>query len=156
FLGISHLHPDHVSDLPALLWLSDRLRQQPLQIVGPSGAGVYPSFDVFMRRLFDPDSGAFPSLSGVMGATGAGVRLNVTTVDATPGTQTIVSSAPDFDVQAMGVPHGDTPSVAYRLRLGQHSVVLGSDQNGSDPRFISFAAGADVLVMHLAVSQQAP
>ena len=37
-LAISHLHPDHVSDLPALLWLSELARQQPLKIAGPTGA----------------------------------------------------------------------------------------------------------------------
>src|SRR5260221_12241731 len=39
-VGISHLHPDHVSDLPALLWLSHQLRKEPLPIVGPSGNSV--------------------------------------------------------------------------------------------------------------------
>lgn len=41
-LAISHLHPDHVSDLPALLWLSEQARQQSLKIAGPSSAGAFP------------------------------------------------------------------------------------------------------------------
>ena len=43
-VAISHLHPDHVSDLPALLWLSHQARKDPLPIVGPSGNEVAPSF----------------------------------------------------------------------------------------------------------------
>src|SRR4051812_18614452 len=40
-VAISHLHPDHISDLPAFLWLSHQLRKEPLPIVGPSaGNGV--------------------------------------------------------------------------------------------------------------------
>src|SRR5215831_15073992 len=40
-VAISHLHPDHVSDLPAFLWLSHFQRKEPLPIVGPSaGLGV--------------------------------------------------------------------------------------------------------------------
>ena len=39
-LAISHLHPDHVADLPALLWLSEMGRQRPLPIAGPSGGGA--------------------------------------------------------------------------------------------------------------------
>src|SRR5258707_13158682 len=35
-VAVSHLHPDHVSDLPALLWLSHQVRKEPLPIVGPS------------------------------------------------------------------------------------------------------------------------
>src|SRR6185503_474363 len=65
-LAISHLHPDHVSDLPALLWLSELARQQPLKIAGPTGAGAFPSIDAFIRRLFDTSSGAFPILGGTL------------------------------------------------------------------------------------------
>jgi ribonuclease BN (tRNA processing enzyme) len=36
-VAISHSHPAHVSDLPALLWLSNFARKEPLPIVGPSG-----------------------------------------------------------------------------------------------------------------------
>src|SRR5437588_8240659 len=43
-VGISHLHPDHVSDLPALLWVNGRARSEPLPIVGPSGNNVAPDF----------------------------------------------------------------------------------------------------------------
>ena len=45
-VAISHLHPDHVSDLPALLWLSHQARKDPLPIAGPSGNVVSS-----MRRL---------------------------------------------------------------------------------------------------------
>src|SRR5499427_2669982 len=66
-VGISHLHPDHVSDLPALLWLSRQGRTEPLPIVGPSGnsasglAGldIAPDFPTFLARLFDEKNGAF-------------------------------------------------------------------------------------------------
>jgi ribonuclease BN (tRNA processing enzyme) len=64
-LALSHLHPDHVSDLPALLWLSELVRQQPLKVAGPSGGGAFPRFDAFISRLFDPSMGAFPILGGL-------------------------------------------------------------------------------------------
>jgi ribonuclease BN (tRNA processing enzyme) len=53
------------------------------------------------------------------------------------------------------VPHADAPSIAYRIRVGQLSVVFSGDFTGRDPRFVAFAMGADVLVMHLALSNQA-
>lgn len=155
-LAVSHLHPDHVSDLPALLWLSELARQQPLKIAGPSGGGVFPSFDTFVRRLFDTSSGAFPILGGTLGQSGQGVRLDVVVVDAAAGTAQGVWSDAGLEVSAIGVPHGNVPSIAYRIQVGDRSVVFGSDQNGGDGRFSSFAAGADALVMHLALSQQAP
>jgi ribonuclease BN (tRNA processing enzyme) len=154
-LAISHLHPDHVADLPALLWQSDRVRTRPLKVAGPSGAGLFPPMDAFIRRLFD-SAGAFPILGGTVGQRGGGVRLEVVTVDVAASEPTLVLREGDLEVTALGVPHGDVPSLAYRVRVGERSVVLGSDQNGRNPRFIEFAAGADVLVLHLAVTRAAP
>ena len=154
-LAISHVHPDHVSDLPALLWLSDQARQQPLKVAGPSGAGAFPAIDTFIKRLFDAGSGAFPVLGGTLGQPGQGVRLDVVTVDAASGAPATIWSDNGLDVRAIGVPHGNTPSIAYRVRIGNRTVVFGSDQNGSDPTFSSFAADADVLVMHFGLSQRA-
>ena len=155
-LAISHLHPDHVSDLPALLWLSELARQQPLKIAGPTGAGAFPSIDAFIRRLFDTSSGAFPILGGTLGQPGQGVRLDVVEVDAAVGTASTIWSDSDMEVSAIGVPHGKVPSIAYRIRFGDRSIVFGSDQNASDERFTSFAAGADALIMHFGLSARAP
>jgi len=155
-LAISHLHPDHVSDLPALLWLSELARQQPLKIAGPSGGGAFPSLDVFLSRLFDGSSGAFPILAGTLGQSGQGVRLVPIVVDASATTAQKVLSDTDLEITAIGVPHANVPTIAYRIQVGDRSIVFGSDQNGSDPKFSAFAAGADVLVMHLTLTEQAP
>jgi ribonuclease BN (tRNA processing enzyme) len=154
-LAVSHVHPDHVSDLPALLWLSEQVRQAPLRVAGPTGNGPFPAIDAFLRRLFDAGTGAFPALAGTLGQPGGGVRLDVVTIDAAAGSAVPVLSDGDLDVHAMSVPHANTPSIAYRVRAGGRTIVFSSDQNGSDPRFVGFAAGADVLVMHLAVSPAA-
>ena len=155
-LAISHLHPDHAADLPALLWLSEVARQQPLEVSGPSGAGAFPAFDAFLARLFDDPGGAFPILAGTLGKRGRGVRLEVIPLDATVGTSSPVVSDSVIEVSALGVPHADVPSLAYRVRIDNHTIVFGSDQNGSEARFSDFAAGADVLVMHAGISERAP
>ena len=154
-LAISHVHADHVADLTALLWQSDRLRKEPLRIAGPSGAGLFPPMDVFVRRLFD-STGAFPILGGTVGHRGGGVRLDVTTVDVNAQSSTQVLRDGDLEVTGLGVTHGDVPSLAFKVRIGNRSVVLGSDQNGRNPKFIEFAAGTDVLVLHLSVTHAAP
>ena len=58
-VGISHLHPDHVPDLPAFLWLSHEVRKEPLMIFGPSGNDAAPEFLTFIARLFDEKTGHF-------------------------------------------------------------------------------------------------
>jgi ribonuclease BN (tRNA processing enzyme) len=149
-IAISHLHPDHVSDLPALMWLSNLARRDSLPIVGPSGGEVTPDFTTFLRRLFDERNGAFPLLGGALGGTGFGAPLEVSVVSAA-GEPSVAFDRLGMRVTAMGVPHGNVPSLAYRIQAGGESVVLSSDQTATDPRFVEFAKDADVLVMHLMI-----
>jgi len=160
-VGISHLHPDHVSDLPALLWLSRQLRTEPLPIVGPSGNSlggpayndVAPDFPTFLARLFDEKNGAFQVLGGTLGASrGVGVRLNVSVVDAAKAEPSTVFKGHDLTVTALGIPHANMPTLAYRVETPAGSVVFSSDQNGTNPKFVDFARNANVLIMHLTIA----
>ncbi|MGH6611928.1 MAG: MBL fold metallo-hydrolase, partial [Burkholderiaceae bacterium] len=154
-LAISHLHADHVSDLPALLWLSDEARKEPLPIVGPSGNNLTPAFPAFLSRLFDDNSGAFPLLSRTLGSANnmaRGVRLEIGVVDIAKTQPSTVFDRHDLAVTAIGIPHGNVPTLAYRVRTRDMSIVFSSDQNGTDPAFVDFARGADVLIMHLAIA----
>jgi ribonuclease BN (tRNA processing enzyme) len=154
-VAISHLHPDHVSDLPALLWLSHLTRTEPLPVMGPSGNDTAPAFPLFLSRLFDEKNGAFqvlgPTIGGVQGKTGGGVRLKVGVVDVSRAEPTTVFDQQGVTVTAFGIPHGSLPTLAYRVRTRDVSIVFSSDQNGTNPKFIEFARGANVLIMHLAI-----
>ena len=150
-IAISHVHPDHVSDLPALLWLSNLARKEPLPIVGPSGGDVTPDFPTFLSRLFDEKAGAFPLLGGALGGAGLGVRLNVTRLDTAMSEPMTVFEQSGIRVSALSVPHGNIPSLAYKVQTPEGTVVFGSDQTGTNPRFIEFAQRADVLVLHLMI-----
>ena len=155
-VAVSHLHPDHISDLPALLWLSHRARKDSLPIAGPSGNDVAPSFPAFLSRLFDEKNGAFQLLGSTLGApqgqSGGGVRLDVGVVDVTKAEPSIVFDREGVTVTALGIPHGSLPTLAYRVQTRDVSVVFSSDQTGTNPRFVEFARGAHVLVMHLAIA----
>jgi ribonuclease BN (tRNA processing enzyme) len=155
-VAISHLHPDHVSDLPALLWLSHQARKDPLPIAGPSGNDVAPSFPTFLSRLFDEKNGAFqvlgPTLGATQGKTGGGVRLDVGVIDVTKAEPSTAYDQQGVTVTALGIPHGNLPTLAYRVQTRDVSVVFSSDQTGTNPRFVEFAKGANVLVMHLAIA----
>ena len=54
-------------------------------------------------------------------------------------------------VTALGIPHGNLPTLAYRVETQGRSIVFSSDQNGTNPRFPEFAGRANLLVMHLAI-----
>ena len=155
-IAISHLHPDHVSDLPALLW-GDFVRKSPLPIAGPSGNADVPDFRTFLQQLFDQKTGAFRMLGATLGGAsrptlgGAGriARLEIVVADTAADKPSTVLERDDLVVTAFGVPHGDIPTLAYRIRVGNRAIVFGSDQTGTDPRFAEFARGADLLVLHM-------
>jgi ribonuclease BN (tRNA processing enzyme) len=58
-------------------------------------------------------------------------------------------------VTALGIPHANMPTLAYRVETPDGSIVFSSDQNGTNPKFVDFARGANVLIMHLAVPSEA-
>ena len=155
-VAISHLHPDHVSDLPALLWLSHQIRKDTLPIVGPSGNEAAPSFPVFLSRLFDEKNGAFqvlgPTLGAAQGKLGGGVRLDISVADVTKAEPSTVFDRQGLTVTALGIPHSNLPTLAYRVQARDMSIVFSSDQTGTNPKFVDFAKGANILVMHLAIA----
>jgi len=151
---VSHLHPDHISDLPAVLWSGRQTRSGSLPVIGPSGNNAAPSISTFLSREFDPKDGAFQILGPIMasGTADSGVvRLDASVVDVTKQEPATVFDRDGIKVTALGIPHGNLPTVAYRVETQGKSIVFSSDQNGTNPRFPEFAKGANLLVMHLAI-----
>ena len=142
-LALSHFHPDHAAEVPALLWPSGAA----LRVAGPSGSEVFPSLDDWLGGLFGP-GGVFRVLAGRL-------ELEALTVDVTPGAPTEVWQDGDIRVRGIGVPHADVPAVGYRVDVGDASVAFSSDQNGSDPAFVEFVRDVDVLVVHLGRGEDA-
>lgn len=136
-LALSHLHPDHSVDLPALLWPEGG----SLAVAGPTAAGVFPSIEDFLGRLFGAD-GAYRVLAGE-------IDLHPVTVDVTGEYPVEVWRDGDLRVHGTAVPHADVPAVGYRVDVGDYRIAFAGDQNGSNPSFIGFIDGVDVLVVHL-------
>jgi ribonuclease BN (tRNA processing enzyme) len=51
----------------------------------------------------------------------------------------------------LGIPHGEVPTLAYRVQTHGVSIVFSSDQTGTNPAFVKFAQQANVLIMHLTI-----
>ena len=136
-------------------YFSDRVR--PLTVAGPGPGGPFPGLGTYLNSLLNAEDGAYGYLSGYLNGTGGLVRLNRVEVPSgadgpVPLEQT---SEPVFEVETMHVPHGIVPALAFRLRVGERIIVFASDQNGGDPGFVDFAKNADLLVMHMAIPQDA-
>lgn len=155
-IAISHFHTDHSADLSALLksgYFSDRSKS--LAISGPVAGGIYPSLDEYLERLIGANSGAYAYLAGYLDGSDGLVKLETHMIDHRLEESSRIYSDPvsNLEVLALGVPHGPVPALAYRINIGQQSVVFAGDQNGNSDAFIDFAQAADVLVMHMPVPE---
>jgi len=139
-IAISHFHPDHSAEVPALLWP----RSGSVRLIGPTGSSAYPSASEYVDGLFG-DGGVFRDISRRF-------TVSAVDVDVTTPNQEILKES-EFTLHAQGVPHGGVPTLAYRVTVGDVSIAFSSDQNGSDPRFIEFVSGVDLLVIHFAGSE---
>jgi ribonuclease BN (tRNA processing enzyme) len=142
-LALSHFHPDHAAEVPALLWL----KATDMIVSGPTGSDSYPSAEEYVDGLF--------GTQGVFRAVTGGEGLNTLMVDVTRPEPTEIFSDESMTIRAMGVPHGIVPALGYRIDVGDVSIAFSSDQNGSNSAFVEFASGVDVLVVHMAVPEVA-
>ena len=150
FIGLSHFHTDHSADFPALIKSgSFSGRERPLSIAGPDGDGAYPGLKDFLQAMLGKDHGAYAYLAAFLDGT-AGTPM-LTPREVAAGKVTVVYTSEDLNIDALQVPHGIVPAVAFRVRAGDQTLVFATDQNGGDPAFVEFASGASVLVMHMVV-----
>lgn len=158
FVGLSHFHTDHSADFPTLLksgYFSDRERD--LTVAGPDAGGPFPGLRHYLRALIGARTGAYRYLSGYLDGSGGLAKLRqfeVQTASAVAST-VLDERAEGLRIEALGVPHGIVPALAFSVHSGDLNVVFASDQNGTDAGFVDFAAGADVLVMHMPIPEGA-
>jgi ribonuclease BN (tRNA processing enzyme) len=162
---LTHLHIDHTSDLPAVimhLYMGDRKR--PIAITGPTGrpgndaapenASPQPGVREFVRRLFGP-RGVWRYMNTFEGF---GITVRDTPSDVS---ELAIYSIPvdrvledlDVSVDAVAVPHGMMPSVAFRVDCGAESVVFSGDISASTASFIALAKNCSMLVHDFALPE---
>lgn len=154
-VAITHLHADHVADLPAILksgFFSDRDR--PLPVVGPTGGGAFPGMKAYMQTQFGAKSGAYRYLSGYLTGENS-IKTPVTEMDAKGKKPKEAFANERLKVTAVGVTHGPVPAVGYLVEIGDKKVAFAGDQNGDNPAFAAMIKDAALLVMDHAVSEDA-
>ena len=163
----THLHVDHSADLPALIkasFFQDRDRALP--IYGPAGNRLMPSTVTFVRELFNSTSGAFRYLGSFVNPMTRDVyKLQPHDVQPKPRKLGLAPKSPAGEIlagfanerlraSAASVAHGELPALAWRIQVGEKSVVFSGDTNG-EGGLAKLAAGADLLVAHNAVPEAA-
>lgn len=155
FVGLSHFHTDHSADFVALLKSGNFSgRKRALTVAGPSGDGPFPGLDAYLQRLIG-SGGAYAYLSGYLDGSAGLAKLNAIEVDGSDVKTVFGGLDEEMQIEAVHVPHGIVPALAFRVTVGDTRIVFSSDQNGSDPDYVSFVNNADALVMHMVVPEDA-
>lgn len=155
-IALTHLHTDHVTDLPALLkggYFSDRNR--PLTVSGPTGNHLMPSLEQFLEATFSSSRGAYRYLSGFLDGSDGLFALRPMTIDTDSTSPVDFFDSDQLKVSVVGVHHGPIPTLAYRFEIAGKSIVISGDQNLSTPGFNQLAKNADILVLPMAIPEQA-
>lgn len=158
FIGISHFHTDHSADLPAIL-KGGYFMATPnkVTLAGPTGSDAFPSMTTFFKDMFGAKTGSFAYLEGLQDGSD-GLQLTVSPIkdiDPHAAQKSLVYQDSEVTIYAYGIPHGDVPTLAFRIEGKHGTIVVSADQNGSRAGFVDFAKGADILVMPAAIDDDA-
>jgi len=149
---LSHLHTDHAGDLPAFVKGSFFTgRDRDLIVAGPEGNQRMPATATFLNRLMGPD-GAFRYLHTYLQPGGERYTLKPITM---PTHERGSLDGSGWRASSLPVPHGPIPAIAWRLEVGNCVVVYSGDLSGADSEFDAFAQGADLLILHAAIPEDA-
>lgn len=142
---LTHLHPDHVMGVGALM-LSRSANATPMQVLGPPGTKYF--IDGLARAYVPVETASYGAGKGryvdAVHASDLARVLKAPTVVYRDDAITV--SAVDVDHFQQPPPKGRVPrAVAYRVEVGGRSIVFTGDLGPSDS-IIALARDADVLI----------
>lgn len=133
---ITHLHFDHICDLPLLLLLSwNNGRTRRLPVTGPHGIADF--LELGLRQAYAHD---------IRSRTSHGKNVSYLDWDVTELTQEgpCLEDA-DFTIDTLITKHGGLLNFNYRVRSAGRTVVVMSDSE-PDPRIVDFCRDADLVL----------
>lgn len=156
-IALSHLHTDHAADLPSFIKGSFfTSRDSDLLVLGPDGNNVMPSTTAYLQALFGKN-GAYRYLSSYLQEE----RDNYTLRPVSVGLSVSLKSPYANDVsdairlEALSVHHGPIPALAWKVKANGCEIVFSGDTSDKAKTLAEFAIGADLLVLHNAIDDNA-
>jgi len=149
-IALTHLHIDHVVDLPSYIkagYFSRRSARLPL--LGPIGNAYFPSTDTYIKLLFGPQ-GAYRYMSDVLTEQSDSFQIVPEAVDAP---ELLTRHFKDFDLSIINVNHGIVPALAFRFDIGSKSIVISGDTSDSNAQLEKLTKDVDLFVAHHAIPE---
>jgi ribonuclease Z len=139
---LTHLHADHVGDMPTLLWsLAKSGRRDPVELWGPAGEYEALGTRAYAQHIEAAHAWDFESMCGHPGQSGSRVHTSEVPYDRTAA----VYERNGVTISSFPVIHILNGAVGYRLDYAGRSVVFSGDTRPCHP-LVDACDGADLLI----------
>ncbi|HQR25832.1 MAG TPA: guanitoxin biosynthesis MBL fold metallo-hydrolase GntH [Nocardioides sp.] len=139
---LTHLHADHVGDLPTLIFsLAKAGRRDPVEVWGPASDNDALGTRAYLDQLQAAHAWDMESLSGHPGQSGARASVTEVPYDA----QAVAYERNGVTITSFPVIHIQNGAVGYRLDYAGLSVVFSGDTRPCRT-LVDAGAGADLLI----------
>jgi len=152
----THFHVDHSADFAVLVkssFFEDRTR--PLPVFGPARSSLFPCTSEFIEGLFEKKKGIYRYLSGYLSGGESSYAIKPNDVALDEDAIHLLYEENNIKIYGLAVKHGIVPAIAWRVDMGNASIVIAGDSDGGNKNLVTLAKDADLLVVSNAVPEGA-
>jgi len=140
---LTHLHADHVGDMPTLIWsLAKSGRAEPVEVWGPSGETEELGTKAYTRHLEAAHAWDLASMKGHPDVEGA----RMITTEVPHDKPSIVYDRHSVKISSFPVDHVLKGALGYRIDYNGHSVVFSGDTRPTKNIQEACEGGVDLLI----------
>ncbi|MDA3945519.1 MAG: MBL fold metallo-hydrolase [Helicobacteraceae bacterium] len=149
-IALTHLHIDHVVDLPSYIkagYFSSRKKVLP--IIGPIGNQYFPDTNTFLQLLFG-EKGVYRYMSDVLTPQSDSFEITAESIDAANISHHHFKS---FELSIINVNHDIIPALGFRIDADGKSIVISGDTRNLNGQLEKLTQEADIFIAHHAIPQ---
>jgi len=149
-IALTHLHIDHVVDLPSYVKAGYFTRRSaPLPIIGPIANRYFPSTNEYTELMFG-EKGAYRYMSDVLTPKSDSFQIVPQSINAP---QIVTQKFKSFTLSIINVNHGIIPALAFRVDIGDKSILISGDTSNKNDQLSRLAKDVDLFVAHHAIPE---